>query len=77
MLHGTWILPRPGIESVSPALAGGFLSTALPEMSSLDTFKIFSLLFYNLTMQCLNLSYLVYIRVLGYVDVADKIFLEY
>ena len=24
LLHGTWDLPRPGIESLSPALAGGF-----------------------------------------------------
>jgi len=27
LLHSTWNLPRPGIELVSPALAGGFLST--------------------------------------------------
>ena len=25
LLHSMWDLPRPGIESVSPALAGGFL----------------------------------------------------
>ena len=30
LLHSTWDLPRPGIESMSPALAGGFLSTELP-----------------------------------------------
>ena len=27
---GMWDLPRPGLEPVSPALAGGFLTTALP-----------------------------------------------
>ena len=30
MLHGTWDLPRPGIEPMSPALAGGFFTTELP-----------------------------------------------
>ena len=30
LLHGTWDLPRPGLEPVSPALAGGFLTTAPP-----------------------------------------------
>ena len=29
-LHGMWGLPGPGTEPVSPALARGFLSTALP-----------------------------------------------
>ena len=28
LLHGMWDLPGPGIEPVSPALAGGFLTTA-------------------------------------------------
>ena len=27
LLHGMWDLPRPGLEPVSPALAGGFLTT--------------------------------------------------
>ena len=30
---GTWNLPRPGIKPVSPALAGGFLSTVPPGKS--------------------------------------------
>ena len=30
LLHGTWDLPGPGLEPVSPALAGGFLTTAPP-----------------------------------------------
>ena len=28
LLHGMWDLPGPGLEPVSPALAGGFLTTA-------------------------------------------------
>ena len=30
LLRGMWDLPRPGLESVSPALAGGFSITAPP-----------------------------------------------
>ena len=30
LLQGTWDIPRPGIESVSPALAGGFFPTEPP-----------------------------------------------
>ena len=30
LLRGMWALPRPGLEPVSPALAGGFLTTAPP-----------------------------------------------
>ena len=33
LLCGMWDLPRPGLESVSPALAGGFLTTAPPGKS--------------------------------------------
>ena len=33
LLHGMWDLPRPGIKPVSPALAGGFLTTASPGKS--------------------------------------------
>ena len=39
-----WDLPRPGIEPVSPALAGGFLSTAPPGKSLLLVLKIEALL---------------------------------
>ena len=28
LLHGMWDLPGPGIKAMSPALAGGFLTTA-------------------------------------------------
>ena len=30
LLRGMWHLPRPGLEPVSPALAGGLLTTAPP-----------------------------------------------
>ena len=30
MLRGMWDLPGPGLKPVSPALAGGFLTTAPP-----------------------------------------------
>ena len=30
LLHGTWDPPRPGLEPVSPALAGRFSTTAPP-----------------------------------------------
>ena len=33
MIRGIWVLPRPGIEPVSPALAGRFLTTAPPGKS--------------------------------------------
>ena len=33
LLRGMWDLPGPGIEPVSPALAGGFLTTAPPGKS--------------------------------------------
>ena len=39
-----WNPPGPGIEPVSPALAGGFLSTVPPGKSSLPCFKPPSLL---------------------------------
>ena len=34
MLHGMWDLPGPGIEPVSRALAGGFLTTGPPGKSA-------------------------------------------
>ena len=35
LLRGMWDLPRPGLEPVSPALAGGFSSTAPPGKPSI------------------------------------------
>ena len=34
-----WDLPGPGIEPVSPALAGGFLTTVPPGKSCASVFK--------------------------------------
>ena len=40
LLHGMWDLPRPGLEPVSPALAGRFSTTAPPEKPlSITSFK--------------------------------------
>ena len=33
-----WDLPGPGLEPVSPALAGGFLTTAPPGKPRIDSF---------------------------------------
>ena len=38
LLHGMWDLPRPGLEPVSPALAGRF-STAVPRGKPRERFK--------------------------------------
>ena len=40
MLCGMWDLPGPGIEPVSPALAGGFLTTEPPGKSRHEFFKM-------------------------------------
>ena len=44
LLRGMWDLPGPGIEPVSPAREGGFLTT-VPPGKSLSIFK-FSKIFY-------------------------------
>ena len=36
LLRGTWDLPRPGLEPVSPALAGRFSTTAPPGKPRMD-----------------------------------------
>ena len=36
-----WDLPGPGLEPVSPALAGGFLTTASPGKPGLGFFMVF------------------------------------
>ena len=38
LLCGMWDLPRPGLEPMSPALAGGFLTTAPPGKSPEKSF---------------------------------------
>ena len=39
LFRGMWDLPGPGLEPMSPALAGGFLTTAPPGKPSLKNFK--------------------------------------
>ena len=39
LLRGMWDLPRPGLEPVSPALAGGFSTTAPPGKPKVFFFK--------------------------------------
>ena len=39
LLRGMWDLPGPGLEPVSPALAGGFLTIAPPGKSKSVTFR--------------------------------------
>ena len=40
-----WDLPGPGLEPVSPALAGGFLTTAPPGNSHLGDLFFFNLIY--------------------------------
>ena len=40
LLRGMWDLPRPGIEPMSPALAGGFQSTVPPGKLSASFLKV-------------------------------------
>ena len=40
LLRGMWNLPRPGLEPVSPALVGGFLTTVPPGKPYTCIFKI-------------------------------------
>ena len=43
LLHGMWDLPRPGLEPVSPALAGRFSTTAPPGKPQNFTFYLYTL----------------------------------
>ena len=40
MLRGMWDLPRPGLEPVSPALAGRFSTTAPPGKPEIEFFVV-------------------------------------
>ena len=41
LLRGTWDLPRPGLEPVSPALAGRFSTTAPPGKPKIGFIKLY------------------------------------
>ena len=47
LLCGIWDLPGPGLEPVSPALAGGFLTTAPPGKSQAFLFLSFCFQYYR------------------------------
>ena len=49
LLRGMWDLPRPGLEPVSPALAGGFSATAPPGKPS----SFFNCLFASVNLKIL------------------------
>ena len=52
LLRGMWYLPRPGLESVSPALAGRFSTTAPPEKPRWEDFDYwFNLITFSLSVQ--------------------------
>ena len=52
LLRGMWDLPGPGLEPVSPALAGGFLTTAPPGKPYLLTFTEIYLIYIKLLILC-------------------------
>ena len=47
LLRGMWDLPRPGLEPVSPALAGRFSTTAPPGKPSVYNFNINCQIFFQ------------------------------
>ena len=59
LLRGTWDLPRPGLEPVSPALAGRFSTTASPGKPSLIVFKFGfnSFIFSSQTLKLIGRNY--------------------
>ena len=58
LLHGMWDLPRPGIELVSPALAGRFLTTVPPGKSqSLPLNWYVQIIYINVIVDMLGFKY--------------------
>ena len=47
LLCGMWDLPRPGLKPVSPALAGGFSTTAPPGKPPFTFLKVINIHFNN------------------------------
>ena len=62
LLHGMWDLPGPWLEPVSPALAGGFLTTAPPGKSQYH--NVFCFFFLTLGLFIYLFIYL-FVAVLG------------
>ena len=57
LLRGMWDLPRQGLEPVSPALAGGFSTTAPPGKPQLFISVSFSYSFFSLFLIFIYLFY--------------------
>ena len=53
LLHGMWDLRAPALEPVSPALAGGFLTTEPPGKSHIFLFKMYK---YSFCITYLNIN---------------------
>ena len=56
LLRGMWDLPRPGLEPMSPALAGGFLTTAPPGKPTLNFYPLIIFLFLSYILSQLQSS---------------------
>ena len=54
LLRGMWDLPRPGLEPVSPALAGRFSTTAPPGKPQIDALDCLHDLYFILPLPHLN-----------------------
>ena len=52
LLRGMWDLPEPGLEPVSPTLAGGFLTTAPPGKPIVSLFTFRSLIHLQFILIC-------------------------
>ena len=69
LLHGMWDLPRPGLEPVSPALAGRFSTTAPPGKPEIHLF--WSMQLHPIQFHC----YIVFIVVYEYANIYLSILL--
>ena len=68
LLRGMWDLPRPGLEPVSPALAGRLSTTAPPgkPLSSL-CFPFIILQFHTIVLALFKKNKFIYLFIFGYV----------
>ena len=69
LLRGMWDLPRPGLEPVSPALAGRFLTTAPPGKP--DS------VFYILIYLCVYMCVCIYMYICVYIYILFHSFFHY
>ena len=57
LLRGTWDFPRPGLEPVSPALAGRFSTTAPPRKPNPIIYLFWCTMILNLVRSCYSSSH--------------------